>query len=85
MDANKIGENRGRFEISMRFRRTIEERITRLENDAARDEAAVAELVDGDHIRRQMRLAAVQRAEAGRMRQFLDQSRIRVTRAMGAY
>lgn len=84
MDAKEIGENRGRFEISMRFRRTIEERIARLETDAARDEVAVARLVDGDHIRRQMRLVAVQRAEAVRMRRFLDQSRIRVSRAMNA-
>ena len=49
------------FEISPRFRRSVEERIVRLERDAESDEAMVAGLVDGDHIRRQMRLVAVQR------------------------
>ena len=63
------------FEISPRFRRTIEERIERLERDAEHDEAQVAMLVDGDHIRRQMRLVALQRSEALRMRLFLDRAR----------
>jgi hypothetical protein len=40
------------FEISPRFRRTVEERIERLEKDAAFDEAQVSLLEDGDHIRR---------------------------------
>jgi hypothetical protein len=62
------------FEISPRFRRTVEERIARLENDAVLDEAKVAELVDGDHIRRQMRLVAMERSEALRMRLFLDRA-----------
>jgi ribosome-associated translation inhibitor RaiA len=44
------------FEISPQFRRTIEERIARLERDAEHDEALVASLIDGDHIRRQTRL-----------------------------
>jgi ribosome-associated translation inhibitor RaiA len=38
------------FEISPQFRRTIEERIARLERDAEHDEALVASLIDGDHI-----------------------------------
>jgi hypothetical protein len=70
------------FEISPRFRRTIEERIARLEKDADSDEAQVALLEDGDHIRRQMRLVAVERAEALRMRLFLDRARTRLPRPM---
>ena len=63
------------FEISPRFRRIIEERIARLEKDSEYDEAQVETLIDGDHIRRQMRLVAVERAEALRMRLFLDRAR----------
>ena len=70
------------FEISPRFRHTVEERIVRLEKDAEFDEAQVAQLVDGDHIRRQMRLVATQRAEALRMRRFLDRANIRLPRPM---
>ncbi len=70
------------FEISPRFRSTIEERIARLERDAEFDEAQVATLVDGDHIRRQMRLVAMQRAEALRMRLFLDRAKTRLPRPM---
>ena len=70
------------FEISPRFRSTIEERITRLERDAEFDEAQVATLVDGDHIRRHMRLVAMQRAEALRMRLFLDRAKTRLPRPM---
>src|ERR1035441_9042406 len=51
------------YEISPRFQRTIEERVARLEKDADCDEAFAAQLANGDHIRRQMRLVAVQRAE----------------------
>jgi hypothetical protein len=68
-----------RFEISPRFRRTIEERIARLDRDAAQDEAKMKLLEDGDHIRRQMRLVAVQRADALRLRLFLDRMQTRVT------
>lgn len=70
------------FEISPRFRRTIEERIARLERDAEFDEAQIARLEDGDHIRRQMRMVAVERAEALRMRLFLDRARTRLPRPM---
>ncbi len=66
------------FEISPRFRRSVEQRIARLENDAAYDEAQVASLDDLDHIRRQMRLVATQRAEALRMRLFLDRAKNRL-------
>ena len=63
------------FEISPRFRQSVEERIARLERDAAYDEAQMDRLDDIDHIRRQMRLVAAERAEALRMRIFLDRAR----------
>ncbi len=65
------------FQISPRFRQTLEERIARLERDAAYDEAQLDRLNDIDHIRRQMRLVAVERAEALRMRIFLDRAKTR--------
>lgn len=68
------------FEISPRFRRTIEDRIARLERDADFDEGQIGLLENADHIRRQMHLVAVERAEALRMRLFLDHARLRVTR-----
>ena len=70
------------FEISPRFRQTVEARIARLERDAETDEAQVAFLNDGDHIRRHMRLVAIQRAEALRMRLFLDRARTRLPRPL---
>ena len=70
------------FEISPRFRQTIEERIARLDRDANHDEAQMDLLNDIDHIRRQMRLVAVQRAEALRMRLFLDRARTRLPRPL---
>lgn len=63
--------------ISPRFRAVIERRIARLEQDAAHDESWIEYLEDPDHIRRHMRLAAIQRAEALRMRLFLDRTEIR--------
>jgi uncharacterized coiled-coil protein SlyX len=68
--------SRDTFEISPRFRMTIEARIARLERDAAADEQLLAGLEHEDHIRRHRRLIAVQRAEALRMRLFLDRSQI---------
>jgi ribosome-associated translation inhibitor RaiA len=70
------------FEISPRFRRTVEERIARLERDAEYDEAQISVLDDVDHIRRQMRLVAVERSEALRMRIFLDRTRTRLPRPL---
>ena len=66
------------FEISPKFRQTVEERIDRLERGATYDELQISLLKDADHIRRQMRLVAAQRAEALRMRLFLDRSRPRL-------
>ena len=65
------------FEISPRFRRTLEERIARLERDADADESLICRLENNDHVRRQRRLVAVERAEALRMRIFLDRARTR--------
>ena len=70
------------FEISPRFRRTVEERIARLEKDAEFDEGQVSQLTDGDHIRRHMRMVAMQRAEALRMRLFLDRAQTRLPRPL---
>jgi hypothetical protein len=70
------------YEISPRFRQSIEERVERLEKDAAADEAQVALLEDADHIRRQMGLVIAQRAEALRMRLFLDRARTRLPRPL---
>ncbi len=71
------------FEISSRFRRTVEERVARLERDAEHDEAQIAHLVNSDHIRRQRRLVAAERAEALRMRIFLDRARTREDKKQG--
>ena len=70
------------FEISPRFRQTVEERIARLERDAAYDESQIERLDDIDHIRRQMRLVTAQRSEALRMRIFLDRARPRLPRPL---
>jgi hypothetical protein len=69
------------YEISPNFRRMLLERIARLEMDAERDEAQIERLEFPEHIRRQMRLVAVQRAEALRMRLFLDRSQTRIVEA----
>jgi len=70
------------FEISPRFRRTVEDRIERLEKGAQDDEAQIVRLEDIDHIRRQMRLVTAQRAEALRMRMFLERARTRLPRPL---
>ncbi len=69
-------------EISPKFRQTVEERIARLERDADFDEEQMNRLEDIDHIRRQMRLIAAQRAEALRMRLFLDRAKTRGPRPL---
>jgi hypothetical protein len=70
------------FEISPKFRQTVEERVARLERGAEYDEAQIERLDDIDHIRRQMRLVAAQRAEALRMRLFLDRARTRLPKPL---
>ena len=73
---------RDTFEIGPRFRQTLEERIARLERDAAWDEQTLATLTDEDHLRRHRRLVVMQRTEALRMRLFLDRSRVRLPRPL---
>jgi hypothetical protein len=70
------------FEISPRFRQSLEERIERLERDAVADEAIALNLVDEEHIRRHLRLVAAERAEALRMRIFLDKAKTRLPRPL---
>lgn len=70
------------FEISPRFRHILEDRIARLEQDSQWDEAQIAHLESADHIRRQRILVAAERAEALRMRIFLDRSRLRKERTV---
>ena len=70
------------FQISPRFRTSIEERIARLERDAATDELTLDSLENEDHIRRHRRLIIVQRSEALRMRLFLERSGTRLPRPL---
>jgi len=70
------------IEISPRFRRSMEERIRRLERDADFDESQLLRLTNGDHIRRQRKLVAAERAEALRMRLFLDKAGTRLPAPM---
>jgi hypothetical protein len=70
------------YEISPRFRQLMQDRITRLERDAVEDERMMAGLDHPDHIRRHLRLIAVQRAEALRMRLFLDQAQMQLPRPL---
>ena len=65
------------FEISPRFRRSLEERIDRLERGAHFDEQQLTNIADEDHGRRQRQLIAAQRTEALRMRIFLDRAATR--------
>lgn len=68
------------YQISPTFRAVIEQRIARLERDAAHDESWIEFLENADHIRRHLRLVAIQRAEALRMRLFLDRTTVRLPR-----
>lgn len=70
------------FAISPRFRQIIEGRIARLESDANSDEEFMHRLTDIDHLRRQLKLVTAQRAEALRMRIFLDRARTRLPRPL---
>jgi hypothetical protein len=70
------------YEISPRFRQSMEQRIARLESDASADEAALDSIENEDHIRRHRRLITVQRTEALRMRLFLDRARPRLPRPL---
>lgn len=73
------------LEISPRFRRSLEQRIAVLEANADHDESIISDLDDADHIRRQIRLVAAQRAEALRMRLFLDRAHTRWTSPVSSF
>jgi hypothetical protein len=60
----------------------MEERIARLEQGAEYDEAQLILLSDEDHIRRQRKLVAAERAEALRLRLFLDRAGTRLQSPM---
>ena len=49
--------------------------------DAAQDESWIEHLENDDHIRRHRRLVAIERAEALRMRLFLDRTEARPVRS----
>ena len=70
------------FEISPRFRQTLERRVARLEADAKTDEEFVAVLDEPDHVRRQMKLVVAQRTEALRMSLFLEHAKMRLPRPL---
>jgi len=72
------------FEIGARFRSMMEDRIARLEWDAARDDATLSLLENPDHIRRHLKLIAAQREEAMRIRRFLEHSGTRAGRPVAA-
>jgi len=82
MNQNRQQNNTESFEISPRFRHSIEERIARLERDAEQDEKMLIHLDNNDHIRRHIALIAIQRSEALRMRIFIDRARTRLPRPM---
>ncbi|HVJ09563.1 MAG TPA: hypothetical protein VM554_14390 [Acidisarcina sp.] len=68
------------LEVSARFGQIILARVLELELGAARDEQMIPTLLSEDHKMRQRRLVREQRAEAGRMRDFLKDARIRQPR-----
>jgi hypothetical protein len=65
------------YEISLRFRQSVQDRIDRLEEDADRDELLVSSLLSEDHRSRQLKLIEAQRREAHRMRELLSYTRLR--------
>ena len=70
------------FEISPRFRQSIEERIARLERDADYDQEQLIFLSDPDHLRRHNRLVMMQRSEALRLQIFLDRAKTGTAKQM---
>ena len=70
------------FEISPRFRQSLVDRAERLERDAELDEEMAMQLVDAGHLERHLKLVAAQRAEALRMRVFLERAKTRLPRPL---
>jgi hypothetical protein len=65
------------YEISLRFRQSVQARIDRLEENANSDESIIPTLLSEDHRRRQLKLVEAQRYEATRMRELLSYTRLR--------
>jgi hypothetical protein len=66
------------YEISIRFYCALREKGLRLEAQAKKDELFAATLEHPGHLRRHNRLIQAQREDAGRIRDFLADTRIRI-------
>jgi hypothetical protein len=66
-----------RFEVSLRFRLTVEAKIRQLEEDAIFDAKAMADLECEDHRRRQRMLVQAQLERARTLRELLIATRVR--------
>jgi hypothetical protein len=66
-----------RLEVSERFRRSLQARIRRLQDDAAADERLIAILPCEDHQRRQRLLVQTQLEDAFRLTDLLSTARFR--------
>jgi hypothetical protein len=66
------------YEISLRFYHALHARAASLEADAEKDESFASSLEDPGHLLRQRLLIQAQRDEAGRLRDFLAKTRIRI-------
>jgi hypothetical protein len=69
------------LQVSPRFRSAVEARILDLEQNAARDERALASLTSADHRRRQQMLVDQQLDKAFRLREMLSLITARTARA----
>ncbi len=66
------------YEISVRFYRALRAKVLSLEADAEKDELFASSLEHPGHLLRQKFLIQAQRDEAGRLRNFLAETRIRI-------
>jgi hypothetical protein len=66
------------YEISLRFYSALRERGLRLEAQAQKDELFAASLDHPGHLQRHSLLIQAQREDAGRIRDFLAGTRIRI-------
>lgn len=66
-----------RIEVSERFRRSLQTRIKKLQEDAAADERIIPLLFCEDHQRRQMMLVQTQLEDAFRLTDLLSSTRYR--------
>jgi hypothetical protein len=66
-----------RFEVSLRFRLTVEAKIRQLEENAILDARAMTDLECEDHRRRQRMLVQAQLDQARTLRELLISTRLR--------